>query len=141
MGAYLLKTEPGEYSFERLEKEKRCVWSGVRNAQAAIALRSMKAGDWAFIYHTGNEKSVVGLAKVIKGAYPDPADPSLNDRGEPRWPVVEVEAVKRAKDPLTLGAMKADKRFKGFALITHSRLSVMAVPAAVERAIRGASGL
>jgi predicted RNA-binding protein with PUA-like domain len=141
MAIYLLKTEPSEYSFDRLVKEKRCVWSGVSNNTALIHIRAMKAGDEAFIYHTGDEKAVVGLARVARGPYPDPERPELNAKGEPKFAVIDLEPAAKAKTPLTLAAIKADVRFKDFELVTQSRLSVMPVPGPLAKAIRGLTGV
>jgi len=138
---FLLKTEPSEYSFDDLRREKRCVWSGVSNPAALIALRSIKKGDLAFIYHTGDEKAVVGLARALSAAYQDPDRPGLNDRGEPKFAVVDLAPVKAARTPLTLAAMKADKRFADFALLKQSRLSAMPVPADLAALIRASTGL
>jgi predicted RNA-binding protein with PUA-like domain len=101
----------------------------------------MKAGDEAFIYHTGDEKAVVGLARVARGPYPDPDRPELNAKGEPTFAVVDLEPVAKAKTPLTLAAIKADVRFKDFELVTQSRLSVMPVPGPLAKAIRGLTGV
>lgn len=141
MTTYLFKTEPGDYAFADLAREGRCVWQGVKNPQALIHLRAVKAGDEVLIYHTGDEKAVVGLARVTRGAYEDPAKPGLTDSGEPKFAVVDLVPVRAAKTPATLAAIKADPRFKDFALATHSRLSVMPVPAAMESALRKLAGL
>ncbi|HLP84525.1 MAG TPA: EVE domain-containing protein [Phycisphaerales bacterium] len=141
MAMYLVKTEPSEYSFADLQREKTCVWTGVANPQARIHLRAMKAGDQAFIYHTGDEKAIVGLAKVTKAAYEDPSQPGVNDEGKPKAPVVDLAPLKQAKTPLTLAAIKADKRFAEFALVKSSRLSVMPVPAELEKIVRSMTGL
>lgn len=137
----LLKTEPTEYAFADLQREKRCVWSGISNPAALIALRAIKKGDLAFIYHTGDEKAVVGLARALTAAYQDPDRPGLNDRGEPKFAVVDLAPVKPAKTPLTLAAMKADKRFADFALLKQSRLSAMTVPADLAAIIASLTGL
>ncbi len=141
MATFLLKTEPSEYSYQRLVREKSCVWTGVANATALIHLRAMKKGDLAFIYHTGDEKAIVGLAKVARGAYEDPDAPGLNDKGEPKRAVVDLTPVAEARTPLTLAQIKADPRFKNFALVTIGRLSVMPVDAALEKAIRELAGI
>lgn len=135
MPTYLLKTEPGTYSFDDLVHDKHAVWDGVSNAAALIALRSMKKGDDAFIYHTGDEKQIVGMAVVTKAAYPDP------DQDDEKLVVVELKPGKRAKEPVTLARIKSDPRFKEFALVKQSRLSVMPVPAAMEKIIREWAGL
>ena len=141
MAMYLVKTEPTTYSFADLVKEKRTVWSGVSNAAALIQLRSMKAGDLVLVYHTGDEKAVVGMAKVVKAAYEDPAQPGLNDRGEPKAAVVDLAPVKAASTPLELGKIKGDPRFAEFALVKQSRLSVMAVPPPLGAIITKLTGL
>lgn len=113
MSAWLLKTEPSTYSFADLQREKRTRWEGVKNAAALINLRKMATGDDVLIYHTGNEKAVIGLARLFTA---DPEDG-----------VVELEYIKPFKRPVTLAAIKADKAFKEFALVKISRLSAMPV--------------
>jgi predicted RNA-binding protein with PUA-like domain len=113
MTTWLLKTEPETYSFADLQREKRTMWEGVKNAAALINLRRMATGDDVLIYHTGKEKAVVGLARLFT---PDPKNG-----------VVELEAMKPLKHPVTLAAIKADKAFKEFALVKISRLSAMPV--------------
>ena len=140
MPAFLLKTEPGEYSYLDLARDKVTTWSGVKNPAALIAIRSMKKGDAAFVYHTGDEKAVVGLAKVVTSAYEDPNQPGLNGRGEPKFAVVDLAPVKAAKTRVTLAAIKADKRFAQFGLVKQSRLSAMPVPPELERALREMAG-
>jgi predicted RNA-binding protein with PUA-like domain len=129
---WLLKTEPSTYSFDTLEKERRTVWDGVANAVALKHLRSMAAGDQALIYHTGAEKQVVGIAEVIRAAYPDPT------RDDPRLVVVDLAPVRRVS-PITLATIKADKRFADWELVRLPRLSVM--PVSPERFKLIASGL
>ena len=141
MATYLLKTEPSEFSFADLVAKGSCTWDGVSNATALIHLRAMKSGDEALIYHTGDEKSIVGVAKVTKGGYEDPKQPGKNDRGEPKFAVVDLKSLKAAKSPTTLAQIKADPRFKDFPLVTQGRLSVMPVPAAIDAALRKLAGL
>lgn len=141
MPTLLLKTEPDEYSFADLQRDKRTVWSGVSNPAALKSLRAARKGDEAFIYHTGDEKRIVGLARVATAAYEDPERPGRNDAGEPRFAVIDLAPLRAAKAPLTLAAMKADARFKGFALVRQPRLSVMPVPAELDAAIRALTGL
>jgi predicted RNA-binding protein with PUA-like domain len=93
------------------------------------------------IYHTGDERAIVGLARVARGAYEDPTKPGVNDAGEPKFAVVDLEPVRAAATALTLASIKADARFKDFALVTHSRLSVMPVPAGVDKALRRLAGV
>ncbi|MDX2131540.1 MAG: EVE domain-containing protein [Planctomycetota bacterium] len=141
MPTFLLKTEPGEYSYDDLVREKRCAWTGVTNAAARIALRAMKKGDEAFIYHTGEEKAIVGLATVVRGAYEDPDEPGLNGKGEIAAPVVDLAPARRAASPVTLAQMKGDPRFAAFALVRQGRLSAMPVPPELDAVIRSLAGL
>jgi predicted RNA-binding protein with PUA-like domain len=135
MAMYLLKTEPSDYSFADLKREKRCVWSGVANPAALIALRAMKKGDHAYIYHTGDDKAIVGVAKAVSNAYGDPAKPETNERGEWKYAVVDLAPVRDLKRPISLATIKADARLGNFALVRQSRLSVMAVPAEIEKVL------
>ena len=118
---FLFKEEPSNYSFDALVKDKKTVWSGVKNPVAQKNLRSVKKGDRIFYYHTGDEKQIVGIAKALGDAYPDPADATG------RAHVVDVGPVKKLARPVTLKAIKADAWFKDFALVRISRLSVMPV--------------
>jgi predicted RNA-binding protein with PUA-like domain len=120
---WLFKEEPGNYSFDALVKDKKTVWSGVKNPLAQKHLRSVKKGDAIFYYHTGDEKSVVGIARAMGDAYPDPGDKSG------KASVVDVAPVKKLARPVTLAEIKADPAFKDFALVRISRLSVMPVTA------------
>lgn len=141
MATFLVKTEPDEYSFADLLRERLCVWSGVKNPAALIALRSMRKGDRVLVYHTGDEKAIVGEAKVVSpGAYEDPGNPGVNDRGEPKFAVVDLALVKAFPRPVPLAVIKGDTRFKSFALVKQSRLSVMPVTAPEEAAIRQLAG-
>jgi predicted RNA-binding protein with PUA-like domain len=118
---WLFKEEPSNYHFDALVKDKKTVWSGVRNPVAQRNLRSVKKGDRIFYYHTGDEKSVVGIAKALADAYPDPDDATG------RAHVVDVGPVKKLARPVTLKEVKADPFFKDFDLVRISRLSVMPV--------------
>jgi predicted RNA-binding protein with PUA-like domain len=118
---WLFKEEPSHYNFDALVKDKKTVWSGVKNPLAQKHLRSVKKGDRIFYYHTGDEKSVVGIAKALGDAYPDP-----EDKGG-KASVEEVGPVKKMPRPVTLAEIKADAAFKDFALVRISRLSVMPV--------------
>ena len=118
---WLLKTEPSTYSYDDLERERRAVWDGVANPMALKHLRSMAPGDDVLIYHTGGEKRVVGTARVVRAAYPDPK------LGDPKRVVVEVEPAARLERPVTLAEIKADPRFAGWELVRLGRLSVMPV--------------
>ena len=118
---WLVKEEPTHYSFDELVKDKKAVWSGVRNALAQRHLREIKKGDRVFYYHTGDEKQVVGIAKALSGAYPDPEDTSG------KYVAVDLAPVKRLPRPVTLAEIKADTAFKDFPLVRIARLSVMPV--------------
>jgi predicted RNA-binding protein with PUA-like domain len=118
---YLFKEEPANYSFDAFVKDGGTTWSGVRNPVAQKHLRGVKKGDAVFYYHTGNEKAIVGIAKAAADAYPDPADKTGKAY------VVDLVPVKKLPRPVTLAAVKADKRFATFALTYLPRLSVMPV--------------
>ncbi len=119
MNYWLVKTEPETYSWDELVRDKKTVWDGVRNFQARNNLKAMKKGDTVFIYHSGEAKAVVGLAKILKEAYPDPKDKD--------WVVVEIGADKKLKDPVTLGQIKSMKKLSNMVLVKSSRLSVQPV--------------
>jgi predicted RNA-binding protein with PUA-like domain len=121
MNHWLLKTEPASYSWADLVQSGRAAWDGVKNPAALGHLRAMQPGDQAFIYHTGKEKAVIGVARVVSPAYPDP------QAADPRLVVVDLEPVRPLPTPVTLAAIKGDSRFAGFALVRISRLSVMPV--------------
>src|SRR5918993_465498 len=121
MKYWLVKQEPESYSFADFQKEGRTDWTGVRNFTARNNLKEMKVGDKVFYYHSGDEKAVVGLAKVTKTAFPDPTA----DEGS--WAAVELEAVKPVKNPVTLAAIKANKKLADMKLVKLSRLSVSPV--------------
>jgi predicted RNA-binding protein with PUA-like domain len=118
---WLFKEEPANYSFDALVKDKRTVWSGVKNPLAQKHLHAVRKGDRIFYYHTGNEKAVVGVAKALTNAYDDPNDASG------KLAVVDVGPVKKLARPVTLAEIKADAAFKTFPLVRISRLSVMPV--------------
>ena len=119
MNYWLLKTEPDTFSWDDLVRDKKTGWDGVRNFQARSHLKAMKTGDLAFVYHTGEEKSVIGIAKVTKENYPDPKD---NE-----WVAVEIAPVNKLKNPVALAQIKADKRLTNMVLVRASRLSVQPV--------------
>lgn len=120
MAYWLFKQEPSTYSYSQLEKDGRTVWDGVANNLALKHLRSVKKGDKAIFYHTGDEKRAVGVMEIVSDAYPDPKDKSLT--------VVDVRPAGRLKKPVTLGQIKADPAFAQWELVRISRLSVMPVP-------------
>ena len=118
---WLFKEEPTHYSYDDLARDGKTSWTGVRNPVAQKHLRSVKKGDRIFFYHTGNEKAVVGISRAAGNAYPDPWDTTG------KLFAVDVEPVKKLKAPVTLAAIKADKRFASFVLTKLPRLSVMPV--------------
>jgi len=119
MSYWILKTEPSTYSFADLVKQKAAVWDGVKNPLALKHLRTMQPGDEVLIYHTGDEKAAVGLARVTKAAYPDPK------KNDPRLVVVDLKAGAKLASPVTLATIKADPVFKDLALVRMGRLSVV----------------
>jgi predicted RNA-binding protein with PUA-like domain len=141
MPTFLFKTEPTEYSYADLVRDGSTLWTGVSNPQALIHLRTCRAGDDVLIYHTGSEKSIVGLARIKSAPIQDPARPGLNDRNEIKFAAVMLTPVAAAKSPVTLATIKADARFKEFPLVTQSRLSVMPVAPALAKALRTLAGL
>ena len=118
---WLFKTEPSVYSFQQLQKDNKTVWDGVANNLALKNLKDIKKGDLVFIYHTGDEKAAVGVAKALGGAYPDPS------KNDPKLLVVEIEAGKPLAKPVTLAEVKAHPKLKNFDLVRNSRLSIMKV--------------
>ncbi len=141
MATFLLKTEPSEYAYADLVRDKKTVWAGVKNAAALGFLRSMNKGDEALIYHTGDEKAIVGLAAIASGPREDPDQPGQTADGKPKFAVVDLTPLRAAKAPVTLATIKGDARFAQFALVKQSRLSVMAVPADLDAALRKLAGL
>jgi predicted RNA-binding protein with PUA-like domain len=119
MARFLVKTEPGTYSFADLVRDKRTVWDGVSNPVALKYLATIRKGDTVLIYHTGAEKQAVGLAHAASDAYPDP---KLSD---PKRPVVDLKADRALPEPVTLAQVKADAVLKGTELARLPRLSVM----------------
>jgi predicted RNA-binding protein with PUA-like domain len=120
-GKWLFKTEPSDYSYDRLEKEGRAVWDGVTNALALKHLRLVRRGDAVLVYHTGDEKAVVGIARAASDARPDP-----NDRAG-KLAVVDIEPERRLQRPVALSEIKARRDMAGFELVRMGRLSVMPV--------------
>jgi len=123
MNYWLAKSEPGTYSWDNLQQDGKTAWTGVRNFQARNNLRAMKAGDRVLFYHSGETKELVGVAKVVKTAYPDPT------AKEGDWVCVDLAPVKALANAVTLVAVKADKQLKAMVLVQNSRLSVQPVTA------------
>jgi predicted RNA-binding protein with PUA-like domain len=119
MNYWLMKTEPGTYSWDDLEKDKKTTWDGVRNFQARNHLKAMKKDDRIFVYHSGEEKAIIGTAKISTEYFPDPKDKE--------WAAVEISIDKKLKSPITLAQIKAEKRLSDMVLVKSSRLSVQPV--------------
>ena len=118
---WLFKTEPSVYSYQQLEKDKKTVWDGVANNLALKNLKDIKKGEQIFIYHTGDEKAAVGVARALGGAYPDP------EKDDPKMLVVEIEPIRALKRPVRLAEVKSHSKLKNFDLVRNSRLSIMKV--------------
>src|SRR6516164_2142576 len=121
MTYWLVKQEPEDYSWSDFLKDGKTAWTGVRSFAARKHLRSMKSGDLIFFYHSGESKSVVGLGRVVREAYPDPT------AGEEDWTAVDLAPVKALAKPVALSQIKGDGILKGMVLVKQSRLSVMPV--------------
>ena len=129
MAYWLFKEEPTHYSFADLERDGQTVWSGVTNNLALQNLRKVAKGDQVLYYHSGNEKAIVGVAEIVKAAYPDPAEK------DEKLVVVDIKPVRRLARPVTLAEIKAEKTFAEWELVRISRLSVMPVSPAHWRRI------
>ena len=121
MAFWLMKSEPGAWSWDDQVSEGSAEWDGVRNYQAANNMKAMKLGDRAFFYHSVNEKRIVGIVEVVKEYYPDPSDASG------RFGMVDVKALRPFEKPVTLAQIKAAPRLAELALVRQSRLSVLPV--------------
>ncbi len=132
---WLLKSEPSAYSWDQLVKDGRTNWSGVRNHQAALNLKAMKKGDRAFFYHSNDGLEIVGVAEIVKEAYPDPTDKAG------RFVMVDVAPVLPVKQPVTLAEIKRTPALKNLALVKQSRLSVSPVGAEEWRVITKMAGI
>ena len=116
---WMVKQEPETYSWTDFVNDGRTDWTGVRNYQARNNLREMATGDRVLFYHSGKDKAVVGVAEVVKAAYPDPT------ADDPQWVAVDLKAIKPLNTPVQLAAIRYDKRLSGLPLIRQSQLSVM----------------
>ena len=121
MAYWLMKSEPGAWSWEDQVKDGTAEWDGVRNHQASNNMKAMKKGDKAFFYHSVNEKRIVGIVTIAKEYYPDPTDKSG------RFGMVDVKALRPFKKPVTLADVKGEPRLENLALVRQSRLSVMPI--------------
>lgn len=118
---WLFKTEPTNYSYADLERDGQTMWDGVTNNLALQYLRAVKAGDVALIYHTGDERQIVGIADVVRGGYVNP------DGDDPKLAVCNIKVRKRLEKPVTLRQIKAEPKLKNWALVRNARLSVVPV--------------
>jgi predicted RNA-binding protein with PUA-like domain len=134
MAGWLLKTEPSVYSYDDLERDQKTVWDGVSNNLALKHIRQVQKGDLALIYHTGEEKAIVGIAEVASPAY---ADPKQND---PKLAVFELKPKRRLARAVSLAEVKANEKLKDFELVRMARLSVMPVTDAVWKALMKMAG-
>jgi predicted RNA-binding protein with PUA-like domain len=119
MNYWLVKTEPETYSLDNLSRDKKTTWDGVLNFQARSNLKAMKKGDIVFVYHTGEEKAVVGLAEITKEFFPDPKDKE--------WAAVELGYKRKLKKSVSLSAVKSEKKLANMYLVRAARLSVQPV--------------
>src|ERR1700751_2910269 len=126
---WLVKSEPESYSWDDLVKERKTSWTGVRNFKARNNLRSMRVGDEVLFYHSVTDKAVIGIARVVRAAYPDPTVK------EGDWSTVDLAALKPLRNPVTLDQIKANRRLKNISLVRQSRLSVHALTVAEFREI------
>lgn len=133
---WLVKQEPEDYSWADFVRDGRTAWTGVRNYAARLHLRGMQPGDSVLFYHSGDEKSVVGLARVARPAYTDPTAAA-----EEGWVAVDLEPVAPLRQPVTLAQIKAEPALKEIALVRQSRLSVMPLRAAEFNRLRKLGGL
>jgi predicted RNA-binding protein with PUA-like domain len=131
---WLVKSEPNTYSYADLERDGRTVWDGVRNNAAALHLKAMAVGDEVLFYHSQEGLAVVGVAKVVRTAFPDPSDPAG------RFVAVELAPVRPLKAPVTLAQMKAEPQLGEMAMIRQGRLSVSPVTETQWKAILKLAG-
>jgi predicted RNA-binding protein with PUA-like domain len=138
MSSWIVKSEPGTYSFDQFRKEKTTAWTGIRNFQARNFLRDMAKGDEVFFYHSGDGKEVVGTGTVIKAAYPDP---TVEPGEKSEWLCVDLKAGVALPKPVTLATLKTHAKLKGILLVRHSRISVSPIDAAEAAELRKLGGL
>jgi predicted RNA-binding protein with PUA-like domain len=134
MSYWLVKSEPSVYSWDQFVKDGRTSWTGVRNYAARLHLNAMKKNDEVFYYHSNEGLDIVGIAKVIKEAYPD------NTTDDPRWVTVDLKPVRKLKKPVSMNDIKKEKKLQEMALIRISRLSVQPVSEEEWRIIMNMAG-
>ncbi|MBK1697022.1 EVE domain-containing protein [Rhodovibrio salinarum] len=135
MAYWLMKSEPGTWSWDDQVRDGVAEWDGVRNYQASNNLKAMQVGDRAFFYHSVNEKRIVGIVEVVKEYYPDPTDPAG------KFGMVDVKAIEPLPNPVSLKSIKATPELQELPLIKQSRLSVMPIDAASWQKICRMGGL
>jgi len=135
MNYWLLKSEPGAWSWDDQVRKGVEGWDGVRNHQAANNMKAMKTGDRAFFYHSGEERAIVGVVEIVAEYHPDPTDPTG------RFGMVGVKAREPVKRPVTLAAIKAEPSLQDLLLVRHSRLSVVPVGATEWRRLCRMAGI
>jgi predicted RNA-binding protein with PUA-like domain len=134
MAYWLLKTEPSTYAYEDLVRDKKTTWDGITNTTALKNIRTMTKGDLALVYHTGEQRTIVGVAEIASAPYPDPkAD-------DEKLVVVDLKPKKKLKTPVTLDAIKADKAFAGWDLLRIGRLSIVPTPEPMWRRVMQLAG-
>ena len=121
MAHWLIKSEPDVYSWDQFVKDKQTRWDGIRNYAARLHLRAMKKGDELFFYHSNKGTEIIGIASVVKEAYPDPTTE------DPAWFAIDVKPLKKITKPVTLDQIKKEKKLSSMALVRISRLSVQPV--------------
>ncbi|MBV8780394.1 MAG: EVE domain-containing protein [Phycisphaerae bacterium] len=133
MAFWLLKTEPDDYDWDSLQRDRQTVWDGIGNNAALKNLRAVKPGDLAFIYHTGTQRAIVGTAEITSAAYPDPKEK------DERMIVIDVKAKHALPRQITLNEIKGDPVFARWDLIRQGRLSVVPVSAAIWKHVQALS--
>ncbi len=138
MKHWIVKSEPGTYSFDQFRKDKTTAWTGIRNFQARNFLRDMAKGDEVFFYHSGESREIVGTGTVFKPAYPDPTvEPG--EKGD--WSCVDLKAGAALPKPVSLTTLKAHAKLKHILLVRHSRISVSPIGAPEAAELRKLGGL
>ena len=134
MAFWLLKTEPSTYSYDDLARDKKTTWDGVTNNAALKNIRGMRKGDLALVYHTGDQRTIVGVAEIASAPY---ADPKADDD---KFVVVDLKPKKKLKQPVTLDTIKSDKAFAGWDLLRIGRLSIVPTPPAMWQRVMQLAG-
>jgi len=134
MSFWLLKTEPSTYSYDDLARDKKTTWDGVTNAAALKNIRAMKKGDLALVYHTGEQRTIVGVAEIASAPY---ADPNGDDE---KLVVVDLKPKKKLKQQVSLETIKSDKAFSGWDLLRIGRLSIVPTPSAMWKRVMQLAG-